>query len=52
MDGVFDRDAALFEQIGQVSHGVLRLSHGHAIAGDHHHAPGRVKQQRDFLGRG
>ena len=52
MDGVFDLDPALFEQIGQVSHGVLRLAHGHAVAGDHDHASGRVKQQRDFLGRG
>jgi hypothetical protein len=50
VDGVAHFRAALFQQVGQFAHDVLRLRHGHAVAGHEDHRAGAVQQAGGLLG--
>ncbi len=51
VDRVLDLDALLLEQLGQLAHVVLRLRHGHAVAGDDDDLAGERELHGDVLGR-
>ena len=52
MDGEADLDSLLGERVIQFSDFVLRLRHGHAIAGNDHDFVGSRKNRSGFFGRG